>query len=326
MPDEVPDEPLRKLQLESVTSKDSSKKPEPKPPEQILVAINAGLRTAAKDIQSALSSFGEFDWLASHVESVVFHFPSAILRDQMGAGVGALAKLSTAGERAAKGIRDFNEPQIGIEVPILVFLEADLGVVAAEVEKCLVDMVAVDPAQIERANCVLKAFDLGYQRTYVQAKEGDDRKLQDECGQHLPLVLKKSVDFARKLVGAVQADDVHLISIVEAGNGEWIFRDGDKTVTLGNSAKRCLLTLAVLRDKPGFTVQEFAQFYAGQAKVDKGAATKTFDNAAGALHEVLPRFDWDAEPHQRRVKGIAWLNVADTAVMQTSLEYLVPAK
>ena len=297
-----------------------------RPIKRVSVSVSAELRVAARDHQNSCSTFEDFDWQASGVESVLFHFSSVTVRDQMAAGVRALAKISTTGVIAPKPIRTFDESQIGVAVPIPVLLEAHMGASAAEVEQCVVETLTLDAAQIERAKHILKAFDHGYQRIYIETEEGGDRELQDECRKHLPLVLKKSVDFSRKLVGAVQADDVHLISILDAGNREWIFRDSDKAIDPGNSAKRCLLTLAVLRDKPSFTVQEFAQLYAGQAKVDKGAATKTFDNAAGALQEVLPRFNWDAEPHQRRVKGIAWHDVAATAAMQTSLEFFVPAK
>ena len=152
---------------------------------------------------------------------------------------------------------------------------------------------------------------------------GDECKSDEffECEKVAPALLKALRGVAAALVKAAVTSPHHTVTITGKEFSELEIKSDEQAVEFGkkNAARRALLALGLLRNRVGFTVEEFATLYLGKPSDEPG---KTFNNAMKELRNFFPRLDYQIDSGQRRISGLVFKSVPAEAVIHEILQLL----
>jgi len=197
------------------------------------------------------------------------------------------------------------------------FLPDVFDVVMQDVAATELNTIPASADILKQAQTYLNAFTVPFIRMELAADEGMDVSAVESLAKSLREAQSRLVKFLKLLVESMPEPGVHRVIIREENQFEV---DGEQTVFRG-AALRALLSLALLRDKKEFKVQQFAEFYHGG---NTDIARTDFDNAMKALRKKLPGISSSKalSENYRKVSGIKFLVLVDNAAINEQLRGL----
>ncbi len=188
----------------------------------------------------------------------------------------------------------------------------------------------VEPDELEplrRFAHVLGQSNPSFVETWREGNDGPELAA-DTVGKQIQALWEAAGQVANEVENLTHTEPCHIVSIAFSEKLGLTIKDGDRMLQLGNSPKRCLLALAVLKANPVCCAEWFALYSQKDvAKAKKNEAERRFDAAGNALSKQLPHFSWEPlGTGKRHIKGITWAQLPAPAVLREQLHYLAPAR
>ena len=196
------------------------------------------------------------------------------------------------------------------------FLPDFFSEIVQDVAKTDLTTVSIKPATHELAKLYFAAFTIPFVRFDLQIDEGSDQGIVGKLEQSLSYAQKRLVDFLKLLLASLPLENGHRVVVHEVNkievNGE--------LMEIKGAAKRALLTLVLLRDKPVFSTREFVQHYNGEP--NPAEPRHDFDNAIKALRGVLDIAYEKVGEGNRAIKNLQVRTMIDDAEVKNHLKLL----
>jgi hypothetical protein len=273
--------------------------PQKQVPQRWEVWVTPELQAAAKQFDAS--------WDRSHAEAlaeldlqyVALKFNDTSTKQRFLAALKSFADLyqqhlSTAVPQPDGG----DQNGVGVVVRVEFFRPDVFSEMVLDLAKTDLHAVLTTQEIAELAERYYSAFSIPFVRLDLRAAEEIDRGVVDQLERALAESHKLLVSFLKLLLSALPSEQGHRVVVLDVNRIEL---DGEACEIKG-AAKRALLSLALLRNKPLFNTKEFVRYYNGEANpID---ARHDFDNAMGALKMLLPRVSWTSDRGNRTVNHL----------------------
>ena len=241
------------------------------------------------ELQQAAQNFDK-SWGSSHHEALIdqkiqfveLKFKDAATKKKFFAALKPFADCYKLHFSSGVVLPDEGEAKGVIQAVRLEFFRPDIfSEIVQDVAKTDLDSVAIKPTDHELAKLYSAAFTIPFVRMDLQVGEEVDAGDIESLRKTLAASQKSLVLFLELLLKAWPLESGHRV-VVHAVNK--IEVNGELREIKG-AAKRALLALVLLRDKPVFSTKEFVQHYNGET--NPAEPRHDFDNAMKALRGVI---------------------------------------
>ncbi len=290
------------------------------------VRVTEELKRAATAALTAFTSLHPDDLAEAHIEAV------SLKHD----GIESAQAVAKAAKRLAKFFaqQHWQMEQVRVEVeadgehgrvnlPWDLVLPGYFNTLVVDAAQTELDLLEIDVWLVEAARLFYATFPTkNLIRVDLVPQEEECKSTEFlECEKVVSALLKALRGFAAALVKAAVTGPHHTVTIAGKEFSELEIKSDEQVVEFGkkNAARRALLALGLLRNRVGFTVEEFATLYLGKPSDDPG---KTFNNAMNELRNFFPRLDYEIDCGQRRISRLVFKNVPAEAVIHEILQLL----
>ena len=292
------------------------------------VQINAELKRSATVAFEKIGTPHLDDLEEAHIETVSLKYDRLESAQRVAQAVARLAEHLEPRQcqlQKPKVVAEADRGHGRVGLPLELVVPGCFDDLIVDIATTSLELLEVYVCVVEAAHLFCSAFQARKLICIDLVPNGDHGKTPEcrRCEREVPAVFEAILGFAEALSAAAAAPPCHRVTIEGTELGNLKVRQDGESVNFGkhNAALRALLALALLREQPAFSTEEFARLYLGASK-PSGDPGKTLNNAMNELGSFFAQVGYQVNRGKRSVTGLSFQRVPEAAEIRTLLQFL----